>query len=505
MRVLHAIHDFLPRHAAGSEIYAFHLCRELAKRHIVHALAAEYDPARAHGRLAWRVHEGLPVIELVNNWEGSFADTWQSARLAAQLDQVLRATQPDVLHIHSLLNLSFDLPRLARARGVAVAATLHDHSLACPAGGQRLHLVDRTVCHEIEPDRCAACFPHSPFHAQLSVGAMSRAAGRGGPVAAGAAMWMAKRLPGAAGFFRRRVLPRAQPIPAADIERRLERLRAVFDAVQLFVAPSRSVADAHERLGLHRSKLLVSDYGFVHRPPAPSELDRASRVEGLRPTGGAKPERARLSDAARRDTLSPLRIGFVGTLVWHKGLHVLLDAARSLPAGAYEIEAWGSPDTFPDYTARLTAMARDLPVRFCGAFHNGQGADVYDRLDLLVVPSLWPENSPLVIHEAFMARVPVVAARIGGIPELVADGVNGLLYDPSSADALADALRALILMPERLREMGARAPSVKTIEEDARDWERRYQSLVQETGGGSSTRAGGEVRPLSAGDETGPA
>ena len=491
MRVLHAIHDFLPRHAAGSEIYAFHLCRELARRHHVHVLAAEYDPARPHGTLAWRVHEGLPVIELVNNWDGSFADTWQSARLAAQLDRVLRATQPDVLHIHSLLNLSFGLPRLARARGVAVAATLHDHSLACPAGGQRLHLVDRTVCHEIEPARCAACFPHSPFHAQLSVGAMSRAAGRGGPLVAAAAKRLARRMPGAAGLFRRRVLARAQPIPAADIERRLEQLRTVFDAVQLFVAPSRSVADAHERLGLHRSKLLVSDYGFVHQP--------------LRLTGGASRERAPLSGASRRAALSPVRIGFVGTLVWHKGLHVLLDAARSLPAGAYEIEVWGSPDTFPDYTARLATMAQGLPVRFCGAFHNGQGADVYDRLDLLVVPSLWPENSPLVIHEAFMAGVPVVAARIGGIPELVTDGVNGLLYDPSSADALADALRALILMPERLREMGARAPSVKTIEEDARDWERRYQSLVQETGGGSSTRAGGEVRPLSAGDATGPA
>ena len=239
MRVLHAIHDFLPRHAAGSEIYAFHLCRELSARHHVHVLAAEYDPARPHGTLAWRVHEGLPVIELVNNWEGSFADTWHSARLGAQLDHVLRATQPDVLHIHSLLNLSFDLPRLARARGVAVVATLHDHSLACPAGGQRLHLVERTVCHEIDPARCAGCFPHSPFHAQLTVGSLSRAAGRGGPLVAGLAKKAARRAPSAAGLFRRRVLARTQPVTAGEIEARLEQLHDVFDAVQLFVAPSR--------------------------------------------------------------------------------------------------------------------------------------------------------------------------------------------------------------------------------------------------------------------------
>jgi glycosyltransferase involved in cell wall biosynthesis len=478
MRILHAIHDFLPRHAAGSEIYAFHLCRELSARHHVHVLAAEYDPARAHGTLTWRVHEGLPVIELVNNWEGSFADTWHSARLGAQLDHVLRATQPDVLHIHSLLNLSFELPRLAKAHGAAVVATLHDHSLACPAGGQRLHLVERTVCHEIDPARCAACFPHSPFHAQLTVGSMSRAAGRGGPLVSDLAKWMARRAPGAAGLFRRRVLARTQPVPAGEIEARLGQLRDVFDAVQLFVAPSKSVADAHERLGLHRSKLLVSDYGFANRE--------------LRPASGPNPERALV------------RIGFVGTLVWHKGLHVLLEAARQLPAGAYELEVWGALDTFPEYTATLKKMAVGLPVTFCGAFHNGQGHDVYSRFDLLVVPSLWPENSPLVIHEAFMAGVPVVAARSGGIPELVTDGVNGVLYDPASPAALADVLRGLILRPDQLSQMAGRAPTVKTIADDAHDWERRYESLVHDTGGGFSTRSRGEVGPPHAGEEAGP-
>jgi glycosyltransferase involved in cell wall biosynthesis len=172
--------------------------------------------------------------------------------------------------------------------------------------------------------------------------------------------------------------------------------------------------------------------------------------------------------------------------VWHKGLHVLLEAARQLPAGAYEIEVWGALDTFPEYTATLKTMASGLPVKFCGAFGNGQSADVYSRFDLLVVPSLWPENSPLVIHEAFMARVPVVAARSGGIPELVTDGVNGVLYDPASTEALADVLRGLILRPDRLAQMAGRAPAVKTIAEDARDWERRYESLVRESGGGPS-------------------
>ena len=56
--------------------------------------------------------------------------------------QVLDAVQPHVVHVHSLLNLSFDLPAVARARGVPVVATLHDYSLVCPSGGQRVHRAD---------------------------------------------------------------------------------------------------------------------------------------------------------------------------------------------------------------------------------------------------------------------------------------------------------------------------------------------------------------------------
>jgi len=453
MRILHAIHDFLPRHAAGSEIYAFNLCRELAKRHSVHVLAAEYDPARPHGTLTWRVHEGMPVIEVVNNWEGSFSDGWRSPRLGAQLDHVLRATLPDVLHVHSLLNLSFELPAMARARGIRVAATLHDHTLACPAGGQRLHLRDRTVCDELLPARCASCFSQSPFHSQMAMAGLGRASGIRGRWLGRTAQWAARRAPGAAALFTRRVLDRTHLVTDVEIGARLGHLPAVFDAVQLFVAPSASVADAHVRLGLHRSKLLVSDYGFLHPPP---RTERKVRPQW------------------------PVRIGFVGTLVWHKGLHVLLKAVRSLPADRYALEVWGNLETFPDYTVQLEALARDLPVRFCGSFDNRDGAAIYDRFDLLVVPSLWPENSPLVIHEAFMAGVPVVAARTGGIQELIADGVNGVLYDSPSPAALADALVTLLNQPERITQMANRLPTVKTIEADAMDWERRYETLLQD-------------------------
>ena len=64
LRLLHVIHDFLPRYQAGSEIYALALGRELARRHHVTILCADYDPTRAHGEVIWRLQDGLPVVEV---------------------------------------------------------------------------------------------------------------------------------------------------------------------------------------------------------------------------------------------------------------------------------------------------------------------------------------------------------------------------------------------------------------------------------------------------------
>jgi glycosyltransferase involved in cell wall biosynthesis len=458
LRILHAIHDFLPRHQAGSEIYAFELCRALGEAHHVTLLCADYDPSRPHGQVRWRVYDGLPVAELINNWRcRSFEETYRPPLIGRRIGQVLRAVQPDIVHIHNLLNLSFDLPAIARAQGVPVVATLHDYSLVCPSGGQRVHRAEAYVCGEIDPDRCVRCFRESPFHAQISFGAVTAVTGAPGPMRHAAAS-LARRFPLAADRLVQAAGRASFSISRADVEDRLASARRLFDDVDLFVAPSPSIATEFERLGIERRKIQVSDYGFV-------PLQRSS--------GGPRP-------GARRSP-GPLRIGYVGTLVWHKGVHVLAEAVGQLPSGRYEVKIFGDPDMFPGYTADLRARTASLPVAFMGAFARDRIAGVYAQLDVLVVPSLWLENSPLVIHEAFMAGVPVVGARIGGIADLVEHGRTGLLYDPASPGELASALHALIEQPDLLdaltRHVRA-APRVKTIVDDAREWEETYGVIL---------------------------
>jgi len=448
MRILHAIHDFLPRHRAGSEIYACELAREQSARHDVFVVAAEYDPATAHGSIRWRMHEGLTVIEIVNNWEfDGFDETYSSPRINAQLQHVLDATAPDVLHIHNLLNLSLDLPALARARGIRTVATLHDYTLVCVSGGQRIHVAEEHVCRAIDADRCSRCFAQSSFAAQLAAGRLMRR--RSGRAIGRAAASIRRILPRLAEAASHRLPSRS--IGPAEIRRRLAYARHVFDAVDLFVAPSASMAEEVVRLGMPENRVEVSDYGFV---PA---------VAASRPA---------------RSCGTSLRIGFIGTLVWHKGAHVLLEAARGLN-GAFEVHLHGDVNTFPAYVEDLRRSARGHPVTFHDRFDRESIDAVYGHLDVLVVPSLWPENSPLVIHEAFMRGVPVIGARTGGIPELVTDHVNGLLYETNSADDLRAALQRVIDQPAILERLVSGAPAVKSIADDARQWDARYAAIAR--------------------------
>ena len=119
-----------------------------------------------------------------------------------------------------------------------------------------------------------------------------------------------------------------------------------------------------------------------------------------------------------------------------------------------------------------------MAVTFHGPFGDGDRSKVYGTFDVLVVPSIWPENSPFVVHEAFLARRPVIAARMGGLPELVADGVCGRLYEATSAAELAAAIEELLATPGTLRRWIQAIPPVKSLDDDVQEWEARYRTFV---------------------------
>jgi glycosyltransferase involved in cell wall biosynthesis len=138
------------------------------------------------------------------------------------------------------------------------------------------------------------------------------------------------------------------------------------------------------------------------------------------------------------------RLGFVGTLAPHKGVHVLLQAFRAHADPGASLDLFGNPAVNPAYVAELRREAAGDPrIRWHSAFAEGEQRQVYSALDALVLPSVWWENSPLSVIEALAAGLPVVASRTGGVPEIVEDGRTGLLVPPGDVAALGRAIADL--------------------------------------------------------------
>ncbi|HGG57963.1 MAG TPA: glycosyltransferase, partial [Nannocystis exedens] len=215
------------------------------------------------------------------------------------------------------------------------------------------------------------------------------------------------------------------------VGRRMRHIRQVVDKVDLFIAPARFLLERYrDDFGLPASKLCYLDYGF--------DLDRLRnrrRVEG-----------------------ESFTFGYIGTHIPAKGIHVLIEAFGRLP-GCAQLRIWGRPRG--QDSAALRALGHALPggagsrIEWLGEYKNQEILkDVFNRVDAIVVPSIWYENSPLVIHEAQQARVPVITGDVGGMAEYVHDGINGLLFRHRDPGALAAAMRRLAEDPAFARRLG---------------------------------------------------
>ena len=175
-----------------------------------------------------------------------------------------------------------------------------------------------------------------------------------------------------------------------------------------------------------------------------------------------------------------LRIGYIGQIAQHKGVDTLVEAFCSLqPADRRpQLELYGDADQFPRFANRLRKrVARRADVLFAGRFEHSQIRRVHAGIDVLVVPSRWYENSPNVILEAFATGTPVVVSALGGMAELVTDGVNGFHFEAGNAKALARVLQRFVDQPDLAARLGRGMPPVKTVQSEIGELLQLYGAL----------------------------
>jgi len=146
-----------------------------------------------------------------------------------------------------------------------------------------------------------------------------------------------------------------------------------------------------------------------------------------------------------------------------------------------ELYIYGDLNQFPEYGRVLRSLAAtDLrnskKIKFAGTFPNTEFGKVLNALDVLVVPSRWYENTPLVIQSALAAKTPVIATNLGGMAELVKHEVNGLTFELNDVASLRLQLMRLLVEPELLAHLTNNIGPERTTAQMVDDIERLYNS-----------------------------
>lgn len=443
MKIVHALGWYFPEAIAGTEIYVNGLAQRLQKRGHEVSVAA---PLRGL-KDSWEYeHEGVPVFRFTLRGTTATRDECQT-RVATRGSEVLlkwlAEQRPDLLHVHTLLpGITVYEIEAARAMGIRVVATNHlgDLGYNCQRG-TLMHWGQKLCDGQVRVLKCAACSLHAAGMARaMTYPAASLSALIGSS---------ARALQGRAGTA----------LGIADLIRHRQELqRRLLNAVDAFVLLNQAAFDRVLLNGAPREKLAINHLGIS------SAIARKSAPD-LAPT------------------LLPIRFGYVGRFAAIKGVAELAEAWRALPSDLpVTLEMIGPVNDAEAQTLLMLLkgmLGQDRRVRFAEAVPASHIGEVMRGLDVLLVPSRWFENGPTVVHEAFAAGTPVVGTRIGAMPELIRDRINGRLLTPGSISEFTAAIREIAADPAATVDAWRRSvPVPRTMDDIATDYEKLYLEMM---------------------------
>ena len=396
MKIIEIIHGYPPDYNAGSENYTESVVNELVRRGNEVAIFCRIEDRQRH---EFEVNE-QELNEHTKKYSINVAitkDEFVIPEVDREFARIVDLFKPQVAHIEHLNHLSMGITEILAKMGIPMIYTLHDFWLMCPRG-QFIQSNDEgepwKVCDEQNDSKCASiCYKwHSSGYKDPKHNLKYWET------------WVGNRMQAAA---------------------------KSVNKIDYFIAPSKTVLNRFlEYYPGAKNRTYYLDYGFD-----------LGKLKG-------------------RQTVKEERFvfGYVGTHIPAKGVDYLIKAFAQLQ-GTPILRIWGRERK--EYTPALMKLGDEISrktgkeIQWMGEFETTKIIDrVFNRVDAIVVPSIWSENSPLVIHEAQEARLPVITADVGGMAEYVEHESNGLLFKFRDVDSLAKEMQRLMDNPPMLKSLG---------------------------------------------------
>lgn len=437
MKIVFFVHCFFPDHFYGTETYTLELARNYKSwGHDVTVVSAIFQGEPAATDLVTRYeYQGIPVVCIDKNRipHRRVKETYYQLDMCMVLEQILKELSPDVVHVTHLINHTSILFDVTVALGIPTYATFTDFFGFCL--NNKLEMADGTLCHGPSTNRssCIACYLKDAARNLNAKGWVRLAkTPTTSNLVAKTAMFV-RNLPGMRGG--------PVDILIEDIIRRPDILGEFYrKGYRAAVAPTSFLKEAYQVNGIPVPMSVIWFGVDIDRSPKP-----------IRPPGHV-----------------PV-IGFIGQIALHKGVDLLIDAFMRLPEKAAELRIYGSDNQDPAFMALLRLKAGGGCIRFMGTFAKERMAEVLRDIDLLVIPSRWYENSPLVLLNSLATHTPVLVSDVAGMTEFVIPGVNGECFQRGSIDDLEIKLRSLLQQPDNLRVLSQTTEYERTSEIMAND------------------------------------
>jgi len=428
LKVLLVIHGYPKRYNAGSEVYTQTLAHALQDLGCeVEVFAREQNPFLPDYHITTEfdpIREDIPV-HLINHARSNAR--FQNDAIDKEFKDLIDSIKPDIIHFGHLNHLSMSLPKVAKQAGVSTLFTLHDFMFMCPRGQFLQWGLSKNspweLCSGQNNAKCAEkCF--NRFIEGIDV---------------------------------------EQELQNWEkwVENRMALSREASRNIDLFLSPSRRLMKRHiEEFGIPEERIIYLDYGFDH-----------TRLKGRVRTNEQK-----------------FVFGYIGRHHPSKGIHHLIDAFAHLN-GDPILRIWGrSEGQLSKSLARKTQEFENLSerVEWMPEYDNQNIVkDVFDNCDCIVVPSIWDENSPLVIHEAQQCEVPVITAKHGGMGEYVQNDVNGYTFIHRDIESLEKAMQKAFDNPRKIIELGKKGylystdGKIPSIIDHAKSIISQYKQLIK--------------------------
>lgn len=459
-RVLLTVHKFFPEHKAGTEVLTLKVAQELQRRgyeiKVLTAAPPDTDARHATGPVSQDyVYDGVPVHSLGESLrlQGyTYDHEFTHPAIGEHVRKLLEEYRPDLMHVFHVQNLSTSILECAAELSIPTVFSATDFWFVCPT--VQLKRPDGSVCRGPgEGGRnCLTCYtPHLIPPKQELLEAVTNkfpltkpllnSTGKAGEII-GSVLH---------GYYSRAKWPLAE----ASTLRRPQVLKDAANTFKAIMVPTRLMRDIFVENGIDEKLISIVPFGI---DTAPLEVHK-QKVES-----------------------ATLRVGFIGTLFEHKGPDLLIAAFDKLPADANAVlKIYGNTDQFPEFGSKLKQQVSNSrnasKMEFCGTFPNEKFGAVLQELDVLVVPSRWYENTPLVIQSALATATPLIVTNLGGMAEVIHHEVNGLLFELNDVNSLHQQLERILHDRQLLRRLRQNIKPERTVPQMVDDIEAVYDNV----------------------------